>query len=278
MLSPRNKRAGKRLREPFGKAGLTVAVIALVFAMLGGAYAATNDSGKATASAKAKKGPRGPKGPKGDTGPAGPAGPAGSAGAKGDKGDTGAKGDTGNVGAPGQSVTGTPIASGGACGAGVTGVKYTLSATSTNVCNGKNGETGFTETLPSGKTETGFWVDYDYHSTQFTEAHAVVSFPIPLAAPSTKVVKLTKEQTEGSTTTPVEGCEYEVESLTAVPVSKTPGTLCVFTTEETEGEVVFIGIPGGAVGDTPAGALIYTKTATDATPAALAGAWAVTAP
>jgi hypothetical protein len=57
MLSPLRKRAGKRLREPSGKAGLTVAVIALVFAMFGGAYAASNSgedskaSGKATATA-----------------------------------------------------------------------------------------------------------------------------------------------------------------------------------------------------------------------------------
>ena len=32
----------RRLKEPFGKAGLIVAVVALVFAMLGGAYAATS--------------------------------------------------------------------------------------------------------------------------------------------------------------------------------------------------------------------------------------------
>ena len=34
------------IREPFGKAGLIVGVIALVFAMLGGAYAASALSGK----------------------------------------------------------------------------------------------------------------------------------------------------------------------------------------------------------------------------------------
>ena len=59
----------------------------------------------------------------------------------------------GKDGAAGQSVTGAAIAANGACGK-KTGVKYTLGAT-TNVCNGEDGETGFTETLPLGKTETG---------------------------------------------------------------------------------------------------------------------------
>lgn len=42
----------KRIREPFGKAGLTVAVCALVMALVGGAYAADNLGDNATASAK----------------------------------------------------------------------------------------------------------------------------------------------------------------------------------------------------------------------------------
>ena len=63
----------RAIREPFGKAGLIVGIVALVFAMLGGAYAATNNGGgKATASAKGKPGPAGKPG---KTGPAGPAGP-----------------------------------------------------------------------------------------------------------------------------------------------------------------------------------------------------------
>jgi len=194
------------LRTRFGIPGV-ISVIALVFAMIGGAYAANNSAsdGKATASAKAKKGPRGPKGPKGDTGPAGPAGPQGA------KGDTGA---TGSNGTNGQSVAGEPIAAGGACGAGVTGVKYTLAATSSNVCNGKNGTNGNSvvvasesagtnceaggvkvtvqntagqnyvcngkdgsaaETLPSGESMAGTWA-----STGSPVTIADVSFPQPL--------------------------------------------------------------------------------------------------
>jgi Collagen triple helix repeat (20 copies) len=98
MLSP--------LRNRFGIPGV-ISVIALVFAMLGGAYAATrSDSGKATASAKAKRGPRGPKGPAGPAGPAGPVGPVGPAGAQGAAGADGKEGPQGKQGI--QGVPGTP--------------------------------------------------------------------------------------------------------------------------------------------------------------------------
>ncbi len=165
------------LRTRFGIPGV-ISVIALVFAMFGGAYAASNSSGggKATAS-KAKQGPRGKMG---KTGPAGPQGPAGT---KGDTGAAGANGSNGTPGADGKSVTGEPIAAGGACGTGVTGVKYTLNATATNVCNGKNGkdgETGFTETLPEGATETGFWNSVSGPELLGSpSALATISFNIP---------------------------------------------------------------------------------------------------
>jgi hypothetical protein len=163
------------LRTRFGIPGV-ISVMALVFAMFGGAYAASNDSGggKATASAKAKKGPRGPKGPKGDPGPAGPAGPQGA------KGDAGAAGSNGAPGKDGTSVTGKTI-TGGVCGTGVSGVEYT-SATGTNtVCNGKNGTngtSGFTETLPSEMTETGVWAIGGASPAGY--AYTDLSFPIQL--------------------------------------------------------------------------------------------------
>jgi hypothetical protein len=85
-----------RKREPFGKAGLTVAVIALVFALVGGAWAAAGLSSKqekeVTKIAKKYAGKQGPAGP---AGTAGPAGPKGDTGAKGDKGDQGIQGPPG---------------------------------------------------------------------------------------------------------------------------------------------------------------------------------------
>ena len=136
------------LRTRFGIPGV-ISVIALVFAMFGGAYAASNSSGggKATASAKAKKGPRGPKGA---TGPAGPAGPAGAVGPAGPAGAQGPAGPTGPQGQPGE-----------------------------------DGETGFTEFLPPGKTETGTWAFGEVTEAATpppgnARLRVPISFPIPL--------------------------------------------------------------------------------------------------
>lgn len=136
-----------RLREHFGIAGLVVAIVALVAALGGGAYAANGSSGggKATASAKGKPGPRG------KTGKAGPPGPAGPQGAVGPKGDTGAAGASGKDGVSVTSVAATV----GECPNG--GAKFASASGTSKVCNGKDGETGFTERLPSERTETGVW-------------------------------------------------------------------------------------------------------------------------
>ncbi len=165
------------LRTRFGIPGV-ISVIALVFAMFGGAYAASNSASgtKATASAKAKKGPRGPKGAKGDTGPQGPAGPQGA------KGDAGANG---SPGAAGQGAETAPFA-GEAHGCKEGGVEVKSASPVAFVCNGvkgTNGTTGFTSTLPSGKTETGVW---SIHSSSLpegaTETWVPISFSIPLAS------------------------------------------------------------------------------------------------
>src|SRR5438128_9675848 len=141
------------LRTRFGIPGV-ISVIALVFAMFGGAYAASNSAsgGKATASAKAKKGPRGPKGA---TGPAGPQGPAGL---QGPKGDSGAPGSNGAPGAAGKSVVIGNAAPG--CDFGGKSVEVEGNAASKKeICNGEEGPAGspwtLEGTLPSGSTETG---------------------------------------------------------------------------------------------------------------------------
>ena len=154
-----------------------IAILALVFAITGGAFAATGNGGsggaKATAStasprstAAAKKkaapkpvrGPAGPKGATGATGPAGaagstgPAGPAGGAGPVGTAGTNGTEGKEGKEGPPGK--------------------------------NGKEGKEGSPWTaggvLPSGKTETGTWA---VNPTSGGIARSPISFAIPLAAP-----------------------------------------------------------------------------------------------
>jgi len=130
------------LRNRIGIPG-AIAIVALVFAMLGGAYAASNGRGqKAGADASAKKAKRGPRGPRGLTGPTGPTGPQGS------KGEPGVKGDAGPPGTP-----------------------------------GKDGQTGFTETLPGGKSLEGTWTtDFATASTTALQ-FVPISFGIPLAKP-----------------------------------------------------------------------------------------------
>jgi hypothetical protein len=83
-------RASRGRREPFGKAGLILAVCALVLACTGGAFAAgrltgpqKKEVGKIAAKVAKKNAGAGKPGPKGATGPAGPAGAPGAAGAPG---------------------------------------------------------------------------------------------------------------------------------------------------------------------------------------------------
>jgi hypothetical protein len=178
----------------------TVAVIALVFALVGGAYASSNSggSGKATTSAKKNKtirGPRGPKGPAGPQGPAGAAGPAGangSNGANGSAGPVGATGPTGPSGKNGTSVTSTEFT-----GASGTCTEFEASNGVTYACNGKEGKDGNPWTLggvlPKGATETGVWSfigpgslvteseEGELEAMPFAFATVSLSFPIPLA-------------------------------------------------------------------------------------------------
>jgi hypothetical protein len=154
---------------------MVLALVALVFAATGGAYAASSNGGgsgaKATAltthtaavaiAAKAKPAPKGK---------AGPRGPAGAKGATGATGATGAAGPAGATGATGPAGAGTPGVAGSAGPAGPAGPQ------------GPKGESGFTETLPKGKTEKGTWsAETAEGDTQ--AAVGSVSFSIPLAGP-----------------------------------------------------------------------------------------------
>lgn len=211
----------KRITEPFGKASLIVAVVALVAALVGGAYASTDTGGNATASGKhhgnrgnagaalAKKYSKvfskrfsqrfsrrfavaGPQGSKGDNG---------SNGARGDKGDRGPKGDT-----------------------GATGLQGAKGDTGAQGLPGEDGETGFTETLPSGMTETGSWrleagpAGWDNND--------VISFPIPLpeAVGFANVLYVPKGETAPSE------CENAEHLGAAGPENpeSTPGYLCIY--------------------------------------------------
>lgn len=129
----------RRIHEKLGTPGFIIAIVALIAALTGTAFAAgglTKQQEKQVAKiAKkyaGKRGPKGSAGPVGATGPQGPAGP---------KGDTGSKGETGLQGKPGDE-----------------------------------GPPGPTETvLPAGKTLTGVW---SYFGTGQESAYPSISFPL----------------------------------------------------------------------------------------------------
>jgi hypothetical protein len=196
MLSPLRKRAGSRLRKPFGKAGLTVAIFALVFAMVGGAYAAGGGLSskqkkqvKQIAKTEAQTYANSNPGAEGKQGPEGKQGASGKDGANGKDGTDGTNGK--NV------VVGTEPTGTVKCNeqGGATVEVEGQAATKKYVCNG---ETGFTETLPSGKTETGV---YGFRIEAGNLVAEPVSFNIPLASTpaASSIFYVTKEEVEEDT-------------------------------------------------------------------------------
>jgi len=161
------------LRDRFGTAGLVVAVMALVIALVGTAYAASklNSKQKKEVEKIAKK-------------YAGKPGAPGTPGAQGAKGDTGAPGSNGSNGK--SVVVGTATA--GECPTsnppgGATVEVEGSPATKKKICNGKEGSP-WTDggVLPSGATETGAWSLITQASDFGTAAIPAISFTIPLAA------------------------------------------------------------------------------------------------
>jgi hypothetical protein len=173
---------------------------ALVFAMSGGAYAAGKYLITSTKqiSPKVLKSLVGKTGKAGANGAQGPAGPAGSQGPTGAKGETGAQGVAGKEG-----IQGKPGAPGEPGKQGE---------------QGPPGTTGFTETLPPGKTETGGWV-----LSPSAEGIALVpiSFNIPLEHElEEQDVHYVGENGNGTT------CPGTLADSTAEP-----GNLCVYQSQ-----------------------------------------------
>jgi len=195
------------LRTRFGLPG-AIAVLALVLAMVGGAYAAAklNATQKKEVKKIAKQfaGKDGAQGLPGPAGPQGPAGASGKDGAAGKDGATGATGATGTAGATGKSVVAGTEAPSVHCPAGGSHFEVEGSGTLHYACNGEMGATGDTGptgepwtpngTLPPGATEKGTWLAKE-------TSEAAISFPIPLAAPIEHTVKLDEAAATGDTET-----------------------------------------------------------------------------
>ena len=179
-----------------------IALVALVFAMTGGAFAASGHGGgsgsavgasstlataaksKKKAAPKPVRGPAGPKGATGATGPAGAAGatgPGGPVGVKGETGPAGPTGATGTTGANGTSVTSAKVLSSSSTCEKLGGSEFTSASGKTTACNGKEGSPWTAKgTLPEGSSERGQWA---LAGSQKGLRATSISFGIPLASP-----------------------------------------------------------------------------------------------
>lgn len=274
-----------RIHQKLGTAGFIISIVALVAALGGGAYAASGGL-----NGKQKKEVE--KIAKTYAGKPGANGTNGSNGAAGAKGDAGAAGSNGSNGS---SVTTANIPTSSATCNHNGGVEVKSAGAPVPVCNGEEGEeglpgqTGFTSTLPAGKTETGRWGT----GGTFTAGDFVylpVSFPIPLAAPLSgeshvRAVVAGKERVFNEANfsfelVPATQCLGSEESPKA-----SPGNLCLYVgfqqglSQSTDGfpNGILETVEGEEIGTLPSGAILrFQKEGTGY--AQVTGSFAVTAP
>ena len=206
----------RRLKEPFGKAGLTVAVCALVMALVGGAYAAGGltkaQEKQVTKIAKKYAGKPGPAGANGTNGA------SGTPGARGETGAVGPQGPQGNPGSPGSPGTpGSPWTAGG--------------------------------TLPKSKSLTGEWSASGYvknaPNIESGVVYTSVSFALPLPAePTAHYIHVGEGEGEGNEA-------LALQEGKCAGTYKNPGAaegqLCVFASAETNSATSFFGFPAPAI-------------------------------
>ena len=260
-----------RVHSRFGTAGMVVAVIALVVALAGGAYAA---SGGLTAKQKkqVKKIAQTEAKKFATAGPQGPPGPPGPAGAPGKDGSNGTDGTDGN------SVVVENEAPGIKCAVGGVNVEVEESQTKNYVCNG---QTGFVEALPSGSSLKGV-----FSGTAKDAATAIlipISFEIEVSPAPTLVYIV--EGGELAYTVDSAGTfgilvEEEVEAVCpgdpGSPEAE-PGYVCLYTEKAENVEVDTSGFVGGWAKPSKYGVSLPLEVAAGAEVGAVRGTWAVQA-
>ncbi len=249
----------RAIREPFGTAGLIVAVVALIAALGGSAIAAGALSGpekkeikkyaKKYAQQFAVQGPAGPAGSKGDTGAKGDPGAPGSKGDPGEKGTNGTNGTNGTDGVDGED----------------------------GMCSSTNPEC----VLPSGATMTGIW-SFDA-PTGGEELWSTISFPLqavpaPIYGLGTVVYIGTESDQErvdhGAPPYDRVHCPGSAEDPQALP-----GYLCIY--ESYTANIIAFGTirepTFGSQPDINSGIQMAWEINNNAQPAAGFGSWAFTA-
>ena len=261
-----------RIRKRITYANVAMTLV-LVFAMSGGAYAAsryviTSTKQISPKVLKALKGANGKNGVSGVAGAQGTQGPQGPAGSKGETGAAGANGTNGTNGTNGVSVTSKAVQPGAAACNKAGGSEFSSSSGKTFACNGNPAE--LPEVLPSKKTLRGVWAaEAGTFGVEGSYVWATgVSFPLRIEnsaghAPEPLYIKENASDPPGCTGSAAEpGAE--------------PGHLCVFATTE---EHVASGVLFGPTiqGDSPFGFRISGGSEETEAGVSINGTWAVTA-
>jgi hypothetical protein len=275
----------RAIREPFGTAGLIIAMVALVAALGGSAVAANSAlSGKQKKEVeKIAKKFAGAPGAAGPTGPGGAAGTAGKDGSNGTNGKDGINGTgtNGTNGTNGKSpeatpFTGTKTVGSVTCSEG--GVTVKSASPETAICNGAGGSGGgYPNFLPKGKTEAGTWALAVGESEESAgggresveSGVASFSFNIPLEPPALGAELFHTEILKEFQTGP--HCSGGTDNPTA-----DPGFLCIYTGEAIGPGAEALFHPGGLtpVLKSTSGAILFAVVA----PHTYAyGSWALTA-
>jgi hypothetical protein len=259
-----------RIHRQLGTAGFVISIMALIAALVGGAYAASGGFSakekreiRKIAKRVAKPGRQGPAGAPGVQGLPGAEGSKGDKGDTGEAGKDGTNGSNGTNGTNGESVSIIPLTAdngSGNCEDG--GAKFVNGTGQAFACNGTSGGGGgYPDTLPSGKTATGLWEVLGESSVIVADAAAasMISFPLPLASEPTEMVLIDSD----ATTEEKEKCP----GGTAEPKA-TAGVLCLYLNYPADATLSIFGS-----GLLKVGAIIYFGKTDKAF-----GSWAVKAP